>query len=459
MPWEVDGRKRVKIEGVEVEVSSAEELIEKIKQRARELGFRTFVVYDQDDNELEPADIREQFDSITEVRLGKYDTPAASSSVFYGVRSEITNFLRCYPEANEMDAVFFVHDEIEPCVLREVEEKYGDKKRIWVFACPFENDFPEATPSELPPAMVLEEVELRGAERDFRLDVYDEYFKSPNVCRVFDSKGILVALIVNDTDMFLADVHHGGRRFDQVLELMQWFLGRGHRSIEELEDRKLKEDIERFMERRMGTPVILNVQAAEIKLGEEHIKKIREYVYNSLKRRWQRKVRILRRQMEAMAKRIEEEKQMARKQGFKQATELLKLLNKKKFEIEGDFLVYTGSIRAKKMQLHGEVYRLKKSNPFVIRKLYIKFSDRLTQVYAGEGTQHPNVKDFPSFENKYKVCLGTLFGAPMTVENIEKLIDTLRTVNMDSAFWGSDDAEEWIARYAEKREEKVWEVG
>jgi len=440
MTWEVNGGKKVKIEGREYEVSNADDLVEKIKLRARELGFRTFVVQDADGNELEPEDIREQFDEISEVRLGKYDTPAASSSLFFGEPDEIEAFQQVYPETKEMDAVFLVHKHFT--TLPSLPEEAKNKKMIFVFA--------SADGFRVNESAIGATFRIPLSLEDHELD-FPYSFVPLRGNDVRDADGHLVAKFTDDVLIF-SDVYHYGERYKILLEMMKTFVDGGREALEEF---LISRTVEAAL---LGSSLVLDVQVKKIqKLSRKHVEKLTNKAVERVKRIYEARIAAMSKRILDLTKKISMAKKDAVMEGVMNIIDIIDYAKRKDnlWSFRRGDIVYKGKIKPKVLVWKGKAYRLRENNPFFVEGLKIKLKPYLdTNVYAMKH-EHPNIKNM----GHNVVCIGSLRGEPLTLDNLLKLPELLKTVNMDSAYWGTGNVMEWIDRYALSNANKIWNVG
>lgn len=153
--------------------------------------------------------------------------------------------------------------------------------------------------------------------------------------------------------------------------------------------------------------------------------------------------------MEDRVKQLEQELNHA-KQRYLQEGIKLALSELQGWRIDGNYAVYSKTIYVSRIRRNGRLYSLPESlaRRFYVKGLKVAIATEIAEAHCDKA-YHCNCNDG-------KVCIGSLSGQDF-ITVLKKLPETLRTMNLDSAYSNDakDEAEEIFAELAESEEEVV----
>jgi len=271
-------------------------------------------------------------------------------------------------------------------------------------------------------------------------DIYDYA-----IVKIFDEKGLHIGLVDTLGNLHLTDFYHNSKPFPvDFAEFVKKYRyshegvieDKFLRIIKAINPYKIKEIKVEFDKERYIKEVMDSFRA-EIKnmLAKERI------IINDLKEAFDYEIKNLRRNIEA-------ERQNGFIEGLKSAFKL-----KKDWKIEGEWLKYTKRIYANRVKCYGRLYRLDDDKKFYVSGLRIYIAPRIFNDYVKcSRAYHPNCRG-------QSVCIGDLDGKPIS-EVIEKVVDLLKTCNLESAYdvEATHELREAVDESMLEEEGVVWDV-
>jgi hypothetical protein len=185
------------------------------------------------------------------------------------------------------------------------------------------------------------------------------------------------------------------------------------------------------------------------KLKAQSLDELKLEVQQSIQNIYDMQLKALKDALKEKEEEIKKEIQKARFEGLK-----VGLAISQDWEVEDDYLIYKYKITANKVKKNNAIYDLD-TDKFYIQGLKVPIRETLANVKCEEA-YHPNVSG-----TNNKVCLGDLEGEPLTKQNLEKLVEELKTANLDSAYdntEATEDLEDNFDEYiTEESETEIWE--
>jgi len=203
--------------------------------------------------------------------------------------------------------------------------------------------------------------------------------------------------------------------------------------------------------------LITNNQAYKIQLLPLNIKSFEDLISqatDSLHQMYKLQLQAHVNALQSQIQKLQEELEKTRVEAFIQGLKTFEVVKKLGWTIKDCQLYYTRKIQCKFIKYEDRVYKIPKQykNKFYIKGIKIPLDATVTKAYA-EQAYHCNV------DSNGQICLGSLEGKQL-FEVLQKLPETLKTLNLDSAFDNNakKELEDIIDNEELEEVNQVWEA-
>ena len=158
--------------------------------------------------------------------------------------------------------------------------------------------------------------------------------------------------------------------------------------------------------------------------NSRNLQELAQEVTKTFKNIYENQVKIRTQVLEQEIEKYKQEIERVKREAFVQGLQTFKEIQKS-WRINSNYLVYKKEIIPTKIKYEGEIYIIPEDKrEFYVKGLKVPIESIVTSAYVSD-SYHPNISGH--------VCLGDLEGKPL-LEVLQKLPETLETINLDSAF-------------------------
>lgn len=303
--------------------------------------------------------------------------------------------------------------------------------------------------TEEPEIIKIETGRLTSAEKDIFMDVDDKKIKLKYV----NEYGDTVAYVDTLGNLYMCDFYHNEARMPWAASLIREYIEiaaqRGIMDIiSVIKTAKVREIVIEFDKEAYIKEVEKTVKEQLEKIALKY-KALAESHIDTIKNQYTIKENTLKKRYRALESRIESERNSAFKVGVEIATRLPEGWKIDKW-YDNTFLIYDKRIPVTHVKQNNRLYRVP-PDLFYVNKIAVPIEEEVSKAYLIEG-YHPNGKN-----DEEILCIGDLKGKPL-MEVLEKLPESLKTANLDSAYscGATAELEEMLENQELDEEGAVW---